>query len=425
MVNEGCERNYDLSSSQMIGRPVGFFEAKGFIKPVIATRVIATKERVTALQRTHKGKTILATGIPLFDEEGNVRRVIINSRDMTELMRLQAELADTQDHLQRAQSEVANLRQNQLRLDGIVLQSDVMQRTARLALRVAKSDATVLLTGESGVGKEVVARLIHKESSRASGPFIKINCGAIPRDLLESELFGYEGGAFTGALKKGKPGLIELADGGTLFFDEIGELPLDMQVKILHVLQDRTIVHVGGTDAVTVDIRIIAATNRELEQLVQARAFRSDLFYRLNVVPIEIPPLRKRREDILALLQQYLAEFNTRYATNRRLSPKAVGDLIDYDWPGNVRELRNMVERLVVTAIDDTIDRDDLPAHLSVRMALPETTGLKDQLLAYEAMLVCHAIKEFGNTRAAARHLGISQSSMVRKLKAAQPAATQ
>lgn len=419
LVNEGCERNYDLAASEMIGRHVSELEANGFIKPVIAARVIASKQRETALQHTHKGKTIMATGIPLFDERGEVRRVIINSRDMTELMRLQAELADAQDNLARAQREVANLRQDQLKLNGVILQSAAMQQTARLALRVAKSDATVLLTGESGVGKEVFARLIHKESQRADAPFIKINCGAIPRELLESELFGYEGGAFTGALRKGKPGLIELADRGTLFLDEIGELSLDMQVKLLHVLQDRVLVRVGGTEQIRIDIRIVAATNRNLEELVEAKAFRSDLFYRLNVVPIEIPPLRQRREDILPLLHQCLSTFNAQYGTKRRFSPGLMSDLIEYRWPGNVRELRNIVERLVVTAIEDTIGRTDLPSQFAARTAAPTEAGLDERLRAYERMIIHQAIEQFGSTRAAARHLGISQSSVVRKLKSA------
>lgn len=411
MANAGCERNYDLTAAEMIGRPVRELEAAGYFRPLVSEQVVATGRRVTTMQTTHKGKTIMATGIPLFDKAGQVRRVIINSRDMTELVRLQTEL-------EHAQSEVAQLRQDRLKLDGIVLQSTVMQRIAALALRVARSEATVLINGESGVGKEVFARLIHNQSARAKASFIKINCGAIPRELLESELFGYDTGAFTGAQRKGKPGMIELADQGTLFLDEIGELPLDMQVKLLHVLQDRILTRVGATRPTPVDIRVVAATNRDLTRMVEEKTFRNDLFYRLNVVPIELPPLRQRRDDILPLLQECLAFFNERYRCERRFSPLVIKQLIGYDWPGNVRELRNIVERLVVTAIDDLIGLDDLPTPLAVTVpALPDELSLDARMRSYELALIEEAMHRFGTTRAAARHLGISQSAVVRKLK--------
>lgn len=414
MVNAGCERNYDLAAHEMIGRHVSEFEALGMIRPVIATQVIATAGRVTAVQRTHKGKTIMVTGIPLFDDAGAVRRVVINSRDTTELIQLQTELARIQAQLARVEGEVAHLRRDRLKIDGIVLQSASMRRVAEVAMRVARVDAAVLLTGESGVGKEILARLIHRESPRAKGPFIKINCGAIPRELLESELFGYEGGAFTGARTKGKPGLVELADGGTLLLDEVGELPLDMQVKLLHVLQDRMSTRVGGTRSVRIDARVIAATNRDLARMVEDKAFREDLFYRLNVVPIEIPPLRERRDDILPLTMQALADMNGRYGTARRLTRSALDRLIEHDWPGNVRELRNLIERLVVITQDETIGLDALPP-LSARRSADG--DLPSSVKAYERRLVLEAVERWGSTHAAARHLGISQSSVVRKLR--------
>jgi transcriptional regulator with PAS, ATPase and Fis domain len=416
MVNAGCERNYDMPAHEMIGRHVSEFEALGMIRPVIATQVIATAKRVTAVQRTHKGKTIMVTGIPLFDDAGAVRRVVINSRDTTELTQLQAELVRIQAQLARVEGEVAHLRRDRLKIDGIVLQSASMRRVAEVAVRVARVDAAVLLTGESGVGKEILARLIHRESPRAKGPFIKINCGAIPRELLESELFGYEGGAFTGARSKGKPGLVELADGGTLLLDEVGELPLDMQVKLLHVLQDRTSTRVGGTRPLTIDARVIAATNRDLARMVEGKTFREDLFYRLNVVPIEIPPLRERRDDILPLTMQALADMNARYGTARRLTPSALDRLIEHDWPGNVRELRNLIERLVVIAPDETIGLNALPP-LSARRS-PDK-DLSSSVRDYERRLVAEAVERLGSTHAAARHLGISQSSVVRKLRKA------
>ncbi|HWV63330.1 MAG TPA: sigma 54-interacting transcriptional regulator, partial [Oxalicibacterium sp.] len=373
LVNEGCERNYGVSADELIGKHVSEFQKSGLINPVIALRVIETRERISAVQETRVGKTIMVTGIPLLDEQGAVRKVIINSRDMTELNQLQEELARAQEKLHRVEMEVSQLRMGMPAIEGMSMRSHVMQQITMLALKVAKVDATVLITGESGVGKEVLTHLIHREGTRGNGPFVKINCGAIPRDLLESELFGYEAGAFTGAQRQGKIGLIEVADRGTLFLDEIGELPLDLQVKLLQVLQDRAFVRVGGTRPIAVDVRVVAATNRDLQAMVDARQFRADLFYRLSVVPIHIPPLRERREDILPLVHQFLEEINRQYALEKRFSEQVLAALFDYDWPGNARELRNMVERLIVTTPDALIRAESLPALLRPETHLRES----------------------------------------------------
>lgn len=422
MVNPGCERNYGLRADEMVGKNVSVFERKGYIKPVIASRVIAERRRISAVQHTHSGKTIMVTGIPLFDEDGSVRRVIINSRDTTELLQLQEELERAQTNLRRMESEIDELRRENLKIEGVVVRSPLMQRVAALAIRVAKVDTTILITGESGVGKEVLVKLIHAESARASGPFIKINCGAIPRDLLESELFGYESGAFTGARRQGKVGMIEMADGGTLFLDEIGELPLELQVKLLQVLQDHRLTHVGGTRTIDVNLRVVAATNVDLEQMVEEKRFRSDLYYRLNVVPIHIPPLRERHDDILPLIRFYLEDFNRQYGLQRRLSERALQRMLDYNWPGNVRELRNLLERLVVTAPEDLIAAEDLPRQLQKDEVVeeaevgPEDAGdFRRRVARFEARLIQQAIERYGSTRAAAQHLGISQATVVRK----------
>jgi PAS domain S-box-containing protein len=428
MVNPGCERNYDLRANEMIGKNVSVFERKGYIRPVIAGRVIAERRRISAVQQTHTGKTIMVTGIPLFDEDGTVRRVIINSRDTTELLQLQEELERVQENLRRMESEVHELRRENLKIKGVVLRSPMMQRIAALAIRIAKVDTTVLITGESGVGKEILVKLIHRESNRASGPFIKINCGAIPRDLLESELFGYESGAFTGARRQGKPGMIEMADRGTLFLDEVGELPLELQVKLLQVLQDHCFTRVGGTKTIGVNIRVVAATNVNLEEMVEAKRFRSDLYYRLNVVPIHIPPLRDRHDDILPLIHFYLESFNVQYGVSRRLSERALQRMLDYNWPGNVRELRNILERLVVTATSDLISAEDLPRQFqreepdieSDTEFQPET-NFKTRVARFEAKLIRAAVERFGSTRAAAGHLGISQATVVRKQRCTLP----
>jgi PAS domain S-box-containing protein len=415
MINAGSERNYDIRSDQTIGKHVSQFERSGWIRPVIATRVIAERKRITAIQETQAGKTILATGIPLFDEVGNVRKVIINSRDTTELMQLQEELARAQEKMHRVERELMALREAHVALPGLILHSPAMQKIAGLALRVAKVATTVLITGASGTGKEVLARLIHQHSQRSSGPFIKINCGAIPRDLVESELFGYESGAFTGALKNGKVGRIELADQGTLFLDEIGELSLDAQVKLLQVLQDHVLVRVGGARAIPVDLRVVAATNRDLHRMVDEKTFRMDLFYRLNVVPIQVPSLMQRQEDIIPLIYHYLTEFNQQYRSQKKISARALCMLQEYEWPGNVRELRNLIERLVVTIEQDLIGANDLPEVPAITVA--EGRDYRSRVARFEATLVQAAVKQYGSTRAAARHLCISQSSVVRKLQ--------
>lgn len=419
MVNEGCERNYGSPASEFIGKHVSEFEASGLIRPVIATKVIETRKKITAVQETRIGKTILVTGIPLLDEAGNVRKVVINSRDTTELIQLQEALAHAHEKLHRYELEVNELRMGSASISGVTFRSTSMKEIATVAMRVAKVNTTVLITGESGVGKEVLARLIHKESPRKNNLFVKINCGAIPHDLLESELFGYQAGAFTGAQRQGKMGLFEVANNGTLFLDEIGELSLDLQVKLLQVLQDKTLVRLGSTRLIQVDVRVIAATNRDLQEMVNLRTFRSDLFYRLNVVPLHVPPLRERREDILPLVQQFLDELNTQYGLKKAFSEQALAILHDYQWPGNVRELHNMIERLVVTTPDALIRVDSLPASmLGFAVATDEASvGIKSKAIQFERKLIREAVQNLGSTRAAAKYLKISQSTVVRRMK--------
>ncbi|CAB3751890.1 sigma-54 interaction domain-containing protein [Paraburkholderia humisilvae] len=417
MVNPGCERIFGLKASELIGRDVVEFEKKGWIRPVIAAQVARTGQRISTTQETHTGKTIFTTGIPLFDERGSVRKVIINSRDTTELLQLQDALARARADLRRVDQEIEVLRLQNLQVDGIVLRSEAMRRIATLAARVAKVDATVLITGQSGVGKDVIAQLIHKESARAQGPLIKINCGALPRELLESELFGYEPGAFTGAQRQGKTGLIEIASRGTLFLDEIGDMPLDLQVKLLQVLQDRVIVRLGGTSTIPVDVRVIAATNRDLRAMVADRTFRDDLFYRLNVVPIEIAPLTERRDDIAPLALHFVNEFNRKYGVSRTMSEQAMALLIACDWPGNVRELRNVIERVIVTCDCDVIAPEFLDCMLPPEVAENQPGTFREQVERFERRLVEDAMREYGSTRDVAKALGLSQSSVVRKLR--------
>ena len=310
----------------------------------------------------------------------------------------------------------------------LIGRSPAMDRVYALIEKVANSPTTVLVTGESGTGKELVARALHEHSSRSDKAFIQVNCGAIPDALFESELFGHEKGAFTGAASA-RPGRFELADGGTLFLDEVGELPKDMQVKLLRVLQDGVVDRVGGIKSKKVDVRVVAATNRDLPVEVQAGAFREDLYYRLNVIPIQLPPLRERPEDIPLLVDHFLARFNARLdRTLETLTPEAMDAVLAWRWPGNVRELENLMERAVLLADGDRIRLRDLYGIGTVDPVSPvaeedvEELGLKEYVRVYTAKLERSRIQrvlgqEEGNVTRASRKLGISRKSLQTKMK--------
>ena len=289
--------------------------------------------------------------------------------------------------------------------------------------RIADLDANVLLLGESGVGKSMFAKVIHQRSHRSGGPFIDINCAAIPENLLESELFGYEKGAFTGANAGGKVGLMELADGGTLLLDEISEIPVSLQAKLLTAIQEKRVTRVGGTKPVNVDFRLIAASNRQLDQYAAEGKFRMDLYYRLNVVNITIPPLRERKEDIIPLLEYYTAQFSAKYNISRSFSPQAVDILTEYPWPGNVRELANVTERVIVTSSSSVIGTGDLPDEISKRRKRPEEisldgiVSLSNEVEKLEAELIRQAYEKYRTTTGVAAALGISQPTAFRKIE--------
>jgi len=285
-----------------------------------------------------------------------------------------------------------------------------------LALRVAGTDSTILLTGESGVGKSLLAKVIHRASERKHKPLLQINCAAIPETLLEAELFGYESGAFTGADRKGKAGLFEQANGGTIFLDEITEIPLHLQSKLLGVIQDKAFHKIGGRGEQSVDVRIIAATNRDLAAQVALGRFREDLYYRLNVVPVQIPPLRQRREDIPLLIRYFTDHYNRRYNSYKRFSGVLIERMTAMPWKGNIRELENVIERMIVTSTASEIDSLG-----SIDHDAGDTTGasktLVDLLQEYEDTLLIRAMKEYRTTRKIATHFGMSQPTVARKLK--------
>ncbi|GAB7386453.1 hypothetical protein BSNK01_02880 [Bacillaceae bacterium] len=421
-VSSACERLWGYKAEELIGKSVYQLEQEGVYKPSITRLVMERKEKVQALQITKTGRRLMVVGTPIKDEKGNIVRVINTSRDITEQSRLELELEDTRALMEGYKRELEQLRRYTMKQDSFLFQSEKMQNVVTLAGKVAEVDSTVLILGESGVGKEVIASYIHQHSRRRDKPFIKVNCGAIPESLLESELFGYEKGAFTGAAKEGKLGLFELANEGTLFLDEIGEMSLPLQVKLLRVLQENELVRLGGTKPVKINVRIIAATNRNLEEETKKGNFREDLYYRLNVVPISVPPLRERKEDILPLTFHFIAKFNEKYKKNKTFSPEALKCFQDYHWPGNVRELQNIVERLIVITDQDMIESHHLPEGMrnaphswsGVRVA--EIMPLKEAVESVEKQLLTLAKEKYGTTTKMAEALGVDQSTISRKL---------
>lgn len=310
--------------------------------------------------------------------------------------------------------------------NGIVYKSQSMKRVFILSKRVASVDVTVLITGETGVGKEVIANYIHSQSKRACNAFIQINCGAIPENLLESELFGYEKGAFTGANREGKRGLFEAAEKGTILLDEISEMPLGLQVKLLRVLQHGELFRIGSTKPKKIDVRIIAATNKDLKKMIEQGKFREDLYYRLHVVPIQIPPLRERLDDIKPLAEYFLKQFNMKYGVQKEFSTEIFFYLKNYKWPGNIRELQNLVEQMVIMSESNFISMHDLPSYIKqnspkkekekIHITIGELIPLKEANTILEKKLLTEAVGRSTSIRQAAKSLGVDHSTMLRKL---------
>jgi two-component system response regulator AtoC len=338
-----------------------------------------------------------------------------------EKLRISVSRALEEVKARREINRLQGLEEGKYRTSQIVGEAAPTRRLREVITQLAQSEAhTILVQGESGTGKELVARGLHFESGRRNSPFMEVNCAAITETLFESELFGHEKGAFTDA-KSTKKGLMELADGGTLFLDEVGEIPVASQAKLLRCLQERTFKRVGGTRDIKVDVRVIAATNRSLEVMVKEGKFREDLFYRLNVIPLTIPPLRDRREDILPLGRHFLSDSNnTFHKAVKRLAPETETMLLSYGWPGNVRELKNLIERLVILSTGDTIEADQLPLPVSgeVESPLPEEVPREPRTLAtVEKAYILKVLRQVnGNKSEAAKILGITRQTLRKKL---------
>ncbi|MBW6485976.1 MAG: sigma 54-interacting transcriptional regulator [Syntrophobacterales bacterium] len=425
MLNKASERINGVEAANIIGKNMRELVRAGLFDKSVTLEVLQKKAPVTMIQRAHGDKKILVTGNPIFNDKGDIVFVVTNDRDITELDNLRSQLQEAQALAKGYISRLSNLQQEAADLANIIFRSAEMQRIIEMAMRVAQVDSTVLLLGESGVGKGIIATLIHKQSDRSKCPFIRVDLTGIPDSLIESELFGYEKGAFTGAKAEGKLGLFELANKGTLFLDEIGEIPFASQSTLLRFLEDHKITNVGGTESKEIDVRIIAATNRQIEEMVASKNFRADLYYRLNVVPIHIPSLKERTDDILPIAFHYLRKFNKAYKRKKILSPGAIDALCNYGFPGNIRELANLIERLVVSTDNDYVELRELPGYLTEKYPPPtvpasllfEGLPLKEALEKCECEIIQRTIKQYGSQREAARILKIDQATVSRKSK--------
>lgn len=420
-VNKSYERITGLSRKKLIGKNMNVLVAEKVFDSSVTLEVLKKREPVTIMQEVMGDKQIMVTGTPIFDEQGDIVLVVTNVRDITELIDLRAELEESRQLSSRYHQSIIEQEGIEHALREMVIKSQPMMQVVKTAIKVAGVDNSVLIQGESGVGKSMLARLIHQISPRKDHPFVKINCGTIPESLMESELFGYEKGAFTGADKNGKAGLFETGHTGTVFLDEIAELRQDLQVKLLEMIEEKTFIRVGGIRSILVDVRIIAATNRDLLKMVKDGHFREDLFYRLNVVPIKIPPLCQRREDIPSLVMKILETHNRDHGSDIRLDSKVIDRLKHYEFPGNVRELINVMERMIIMCENEQIGIDDIPAEILDFSRISQTLdmeglSLRESLRKWEIKLIRNALEHSGSIASAANRLEIHHSTLWRKM---------
>ncbi|GAU76870.1 sigma-54-dependent Fis family transcriptional regulator [Fusibacter sp. 3D3] len=368
-------------------------------------------------------KVVLFLGHPILDEQGTIQNVIVLLQDMTQNSTLKDELTRIEDKTNQYLSEIIYHREAQIDQKGFMGNSEAIKAIKKVIANISNTDVSVLIQGETGVGKEIVAHEIYRLSQRKDKPYIKINCSAIPENLLETELFGYEPGAFSGASKKIKIGYFEMANQGTLLLDEIGDMSFSMQAKLLRVLQDQVIIRVGGVRRIALDVRIIASTSKDLIQGIKEGLFREDLYYRLNIMPIIVPPLRERKMDIAVLTQYMLEQFGKKYNRSPVLSQEAMAVLETYFWPGNVRELKNILERMVIVNGDGIVESQQVLALLggeqkSIEMPMNTATDLNVATAQFQKKMIESALQTYKSTYKAAEALGVTQSTISRKAKA-------
>jgi PAS domain S-box-containing protein len=423
MINQAYERITGIRRDEVMSKNMRELVASGVFDRSVSLEVIAKKKPITIIQELRSGKKILVTGNPVFDKMSHeITLVVTNVRDITELVELKDKLHERTLELNRYVAELDRIKALQQQTKIITKNKEILHIMS-VAIKVAQFDSNILITGESGVGKGLMARLIHDSSSRKDQPFVIINCAGIPEDLFESELFGYEPGAFSGASSKGKKGLLEVADKGSVFFDEIGDMSFRLQSKLLRVIEEKEMTRLGSTKTVKLNVRIISATNQNIPDLIEKKAFRQDLFFRLNTVALVIPPLHERMEDVIPLIHYFTQRLNERYNVDKQFTPQAIRILMKYRFPGNVRELSNIVEQAILSSNNELIVADDLPIQIKSLVEakdFPIEGGNKtyneiiDQI---EYMILKRALEQHGSTRKAAKYLKISQSTIVRKMK--------
>lgn len=424
-VNETQTMIVGIPKEEFVGNSLESIVANHKLSSSATMKVIENKSEVNMCQTSSSGNSYEVKAVPLYNENNEIEYIINYLLDSTALNNYQKEVKRLEKDKIETEEIIKTLTES---VDGnsFVFASDIMKEKSELARKIAPTDATVLITGPSGSGKELVANLVHDHSNRKEKPFIKLNCAALPEHLLESELFGYEPGAFTGSKKEGNIGLFEAADGGTLLFDEIGEMPLSLQAKILRVLQDQEVRRIGGDSSITVDVRIIASTNASLLKLIEEKKFREDLYYRLNVISIYVPGLDKRKDDIPGLVIHFLAIFNERYNLKKAMEPEVINYLQSLEFPGNVRELHNLMERIVLQSKSNLITLGDVFTIHNNHEALEEDESdelltqtedlpLKTILDKYERKVLKQYIDRYGKTAVIAERLGIDRSTFTRK----------
>lgn len=424
LANPAASRLMQIPLEVLVGSNVNNLVKEGSYNRSTAMEAALKRSVVTGLVKTKQGLNLMSTSMPLLDESGEVVMVITNTRDKDLVEKYMTALEEERAKADRYKTAMAYLSDLDLDNKTPVTQSPAMRKVMATINVIAKVDSTVMLLGESGTGKEVAARYIHRQSTRAKEPFIPVNCAAIPHELLESEFFGYTRGAFTGANPQGKPGLFEIADKGTLFLDEIAELPLSIQSKLLRILETGEVQRLGATAIHRTNVRIIAATNRDLKQMVRTGPFRDDLYYRLNVIPINLPPLRERPEDIVELATKFLEEYNKKYGLKKAFSANTIQAFLGYSWPGNIRELRNVIERLAITSAGDELEfeadgspgakatcDEEVYAFASLDGTLKEVLKAVEKQYINKVMTACN-----GRVADAAQRLGIHRTLLYKKI---------
>lgn len=407
-VNDACKKHYGLDKEDVLGKKSVELVENGYWTPSIFPEIFNKKEPFVVKQKTILGAELLTSAVPILNEENEVELVVTTAREMQSYKIIKAR-EESLDTAEQPESPFA-----------IITNNEKMKNVLKFSQKVALANSTILILGESGTGKSVLAQYIHENSKRKNGPFLTINCAAIPAELMESELFGYTAGAFTNASKSGKKGLIESVEGGTLFLDEIGDMPLPLQAKMLQVIQDKKFIPIGGNKEKKVNVRIIAATNKNLADMVANKTFREDLYYRLNVVDIHMPPLRERPDDIVPLTYNFLYKFNRMYEVNKLISEECLEWLTYFSWSGNVRQLENLIEKLVITS-EDVIGIEDLPEGIYThgKRQIEQTTpsSLNEAVEQAKRETVRFSYKLNQSSRKVAADLQISQTQAAKLIR--------